>query len=121
MSAWVAVLVFAGIPAGIFGTIFAAVALTSGGERPHNPFAVVGLVREGAGCVAGTDDAQRRVHEPQPGTDPTCFTARCAECGEVYRDGVHDVHFTSVCQGVDIVTSQGWRLAGPRLRCPRCR
>lgn len=116
-----AALLFAGIPAAIFGLIFAAATLSSGVERPHDSLTVVGLVREETGCVRATDATGRQVHEPRPGAEPTCFLARCAECRAVYREGEHDVHFTGRRECVDTVTSRGWRLAGPRLRCPRCR
>lgn len=121
MSTWTTLLIFAGIPATIFGLIFATVVLTSGRDRPHDPHLVVGLAREDAGCVVRTDAEGRQVHEPGPVTSPTCFTARCAECHTVHRDGAADVHFAGPREGIDTVTAQGWRLAGPRLRCPRCR
>lgn len=121
VSTWTVVLIFGGAPAAIFGIIVAAVTLTSGAKHPYDPFVIVGLVREETGCVPTTDGAGREVHEPQPGSAPTCFTARCAECRTVHRHGAHDVHFRRRQECVDHLTARGWRLAGPRLRCPRCR
>lgn len=121
MSTWTAVLVFAGIPAAIVGLIFAVVVLGGGRRRPHDPDVVVGILRPEAGCAVRIDAGGRHVHETRPGTDPTCFTVRCAECHTTHRDGTDDVHFTDPRDGTDSVLALGWRLAGPRLRCPRCR
>lgn len=120
MSTWTALLIFAGAPAAVVGLLYAAVVLTNGRDRPHDPDIVVGPVRQEAGCAVGTDAGGRQVHEPRPGTDPTCFTVRCAECHAVHRDGPDDVHFAGPREGTDTVLAKGWRLAGPRLRCPRC-
>ncbi|MFC4950957.1 hypothetical protein [Pseudonocardia sp. GCM10023141] len=121
MSPWTAVLVFVGIPAAIFGLVAVAVVLSSGRSRPYDPYVVIGAVREETGCAIRTDADGRQVHEPRPGTTPTCVTARCAECRTVFRDGAHDVHFAGRGECVATVTARGWRLAGPRLRCPSCR
>lgn len=120
VSAWTAVLIFAGLPAAVVGLVFAAVVLSNGRERPHDPGIVVGLVHQEVGCAVETDAEGHVVHEPRPGAAPTCFTARCAECQAVHRDGTGAVHFAGRRQGTETVLARGWRLAGPRLRCPRC-
>ncbi|GAA2565801.1 hypothetical protein GCM10010210_46430 [Pseudonocardia hydrocarbonoxydans] len=120
VSTWTALLVFAGIPAVVFGLIFVVVVLTEGRERPYDP-RIVGIVRPEVGCTVRTDQEGRQRHEPVPEAGPTCFIARCAECHTIHRDGPDDVHFADLREGIDTVRALDWQLAGPRLRCPRCR
>jgi hypothetical protein len=123
MSTAQALLVFLGIPVvlivGITGLVFA---LTSR-ERPRPPDGPpAGITRAPHPCDVATDTNGVKVHEPASGESdrPACWTLACAECATAYREGENEVHFTHPEQAVTIARSQGWVLAGHRMRCRRC-
>ncbi len=120
MTTLEAILVFAGLPTAIFGTI-AALTFATGSRRvprPPDPPPLGTRIQE-VSCVVRETDG-RAVHEPSREEGPRCWTVRCAECGTPYTEGTEDVHFTGPSHGVSTVSARGCRLAGARLRCPRC-
>lgn len=121
MTTLEAVLIFAGLPAAIFGTIavvvFGAVPRRTLREPEPPP---VGTRTHEVSCVVRETDGGRAVHEPGTEEGRKCWTVQCAECGLRYTEGADDVHFTGPLHGVSTVSARGWRLAGARLRCPRC-
>ena len=123
MSTTEAVLVFAGIPILIFVAIMIVVFTFTPRQRPRPPDGPpAGITREPGACDVAIDADGREVHEPASGESdrPPCWTLACAECTTAYREGPNDIHFIHPNQAVNTACSQGWVLAGYRMRCRRC-
>lgn len=124
MSTLQAVLVFGGIPLAIVGVIAAAVFAAAPGRASHQPEPPVGIIAEQVPCKVKTTDDGLVVHDAsdEPSQPPArvCWTVRCAECGIRYSEGSYAVHFTGPVHGISVTAAHGWRLAGARIRCPKC-
>ena len=124
MSALEAVLVFGGIPLAIVGVIAAAVFAAAPRRASQQFKPPVGIIAEQAPCDVRSTDDGRQVHdvsdEPLQASARVCWTVSCAECGIRYCDGAYAVHFTGPVHGISVTAARGWRLAGARMRCPKC-
>lgn len=119
-----AIAIFAGAPLAIFGIIVAAVYASTARATPRRPDPPVGITVEQEPCTVHRAEDGSEVHERAtgPATDRArvCWTVRCAECGTGYSEGAKSVHFTGPGHAVSVTDARGWRLAGARMRCPRC-
>ncbi|GAA3228723.1 hypothetical protein GCM10017691_20180 [Pseudonocardia petroleophila] len=124
MSTLEAVLVFGGIPLAIVGVIAAAVFAAAPRRESQRPEPPVGIIAEQVPCDVQSTDDGREVHdasdEPSQAAARVCWTVRCAECGIRYSEGPYAVHFTGPVHGISVASAHGWRLAGARMRCPKC-
>ncbi|MDN5749110.1 MAG: hypothetical protein L0H64_11430 [Pseudonocardia sp.] len=124
MSTLEAVLVFGGIPLAIFGVIAAAVYAAAPRRTLRRPEPPVGIIAEQAPCDVRSTDDGRQMHdasdEPSQVAARVCWTVSCAECGTRYSDGSYAVHFDGPVHGISVTAAHGWRLAGARMRCPKC-
>lgn len=124
MSTLEAMLVFGGIPLAIVGVIAAAVfaAAPRRASRQFEP--PVGIIAEQAPCNVRNTEEGREIHdssdESSQAASRACWTVRCAECGIKYSEGSYAVHFTGPVHGISVTAAHGWRLAGARMRCPKC-
>lgn len=125
MTTLEAILIFAGLPTAIFGTIAALVFAVGPRRSPQQPEPPpVGARAQEVPCVIRETDDGRELHEAGAeagaGADRTCWTVQCAECGLRYTEGADDVHFTGPLHGVSTVSAGGWRLAAggwPEREC----
>ena len=124
MSTLEAVLVFGGIPLAIVGVIAAAVFAAAPRRASQRPEPPVGIIAEQAPCNVRITDEGREFHdssdESSQAASRACWTVRCAECGIRYTEGSYPHHFTGPVHGISVTAAHGWRLAGARMRCPKC-
>lgn len=119
-----AVLVFVGIPLAIVGVIAAAVFAAAPRRAARRFEPPVGIAAEQVPCNVRHADDGREMHdssdEPLRTATRACWTVRCADCDIRYSEGLYPVHFYGPVQGISVTAAHGWRLAGARMRCPKC-
>lgn len=116
LTALQAVLIFAGAPAAIVAVIAALVFASNPRPGPPRTSPPVGIAVEPVACAVRHTGDGREDHDPAA----PCWTMRCAECGVRYTEGANVVHFTGPLQAISVSAAHSWRLAGARMRCPRC-
>lgn len=107
MTTWQAVLIFAGAPTAVFALVTGVVLATNPRPFRGGPGPVIGLRPEVAACIVRGADGDQSSHAAGADSGEPCWTARCAECGRLHRDGDADVHFTDLTRGLRVLEAHG--------------